>query len=69
MLPWTLGNHGDYHLDENTLVPTMDGLEVDFAAKTITLPWGVRKPDGIMANMEKKPGVNWFYHMNPNAKD
>ena len=69
MLPWTLGNHGDYNLDANTLVPTLDGLEVDFAAKTITVPWGVRKPDGIMANMEEKPGVTWYYHMNDSPED
>ena len=69
MQPWTLKNHGDYNLDENTLVPALDGLEVDFAAKTITVPWGLRKPDDIMANMEKKPGVAWYYHLNSNPED
>ena len=68
-LPWTLNNHGDYNLTENTLEPTLDDIEVDYAGKTITVPWGIRKPDGIMENMKKKPGVMWYYHLSPNHED
>jgi hypothetical protein len=69
MQPWTLGSHGDFNLDANTLEPLIDGMEVDFAGKKITVPWGLRKPDGIMANMKKKGGVAWYYHMNTNPED
>ena len=69
MQPWTYGNHGDYNLTENTLVPTLDGMEVDFASKTITVPWGLRRPDGIMKHMEKKPGLMWYLHLSPNHED
>ena len=67
--PWTYGNHGDYNLTANTLEPTMDGIEVDYGSKTITVPWGLTRPDGIMENMERKPGVMWYYHLSPNHKD
>lgn len=43
MIPWTIGNHGDYNLDENTLTPTLEGMSVDFANRKITVPWGVLK--------------------------
>lgn len=66
---WTIGNHGNYVLDENTLVPTLDGMSVDFAGKEITVPWGVRRLDDIMRNMEKKPGVAWNYVLNDVRED
>jgi hypothetical protein len=64
---WTLGNHGSYILDENTL--ESDVIEVDFAGKTLTVPWGIRRLDDIMHYMEKKPGIAWSYHLNPNYND
>jgi hypothetical protein len=67
--PWTYGNHGDYKLDANTLVPIIDGFEVDFAGKVITVPWGTRKPDDIMLAMEKKPGIFWDYGFSPLSAD
>jgi hypothetical protein len=63
--PWTYGNHGPYTLDENTLEPTMSGIEVDFPNKIITVPWGLRRIDDIMLNMEKKPGIFWKYIVSP----
>ncbi|MDD2382118.1 MAG: hypothetical protein PHV35_10525, partial [Mariniphaga sp.] len=57
--PWTYGNHGDFKLDENTL--ESDVIDVDFANKKLTIPWGLRRPDDIMLNMKKKPGIAWFY--------
>jgi hypothetical protein len=64
---WTVGNHGDYKLDENTL--ESDVFDVDFANKTITVPWGTRREDGIMRMMKKKPGVAWVYNLNANYGD
>ena len=60
---WTIDNHGDYNLDENTL--ESDIAEIDYAGKKITVPWGTRRPDGIMHLMKKKPGIAWEYHMAP----
>jgi len=64
---WTVGNHGDFVLDENTLVS--DVADIDFSGKTITVPWGTRRADGIMELMEKKPGVAWIYHVAPVLED
>ncbi len=64
---WTFGNHGAYTLDENTLVS--DLADVDFANKTITVPWGTRRGDGVMRLMEEKPGIAWMYNLNPNFED
>ncbi len=58
---WTVGNHGDYNLDENTL--ESDVLDVDWASKTITAPWGVRNNDDFMFNFKQKPGVAWHYDL------
>ena len=64
---WTLGNHGDYKLDANTL--ESDVAQVDFAAKTITVPWGTLRGDGIMHLMTQKPGIAWNYIESPNYED
>ena len=66
-LQWTVGNHGAYVLDENTL--ESDIVDVDFASKTITVPWGIRRGDGVMRTMKQKPGVTWIYDLNPNFED
>ncbi len=64
---WTVGNHGDYNLDENTLVSGV--ADVDLTDKTITVPWGTRRGDGIMELMENTPGVAWAYHVAPVFED
>jgi len=64
---WTVGNHGDFHLDENTLIS--DVADVKFSDKTITVPWGTRRGDGVMELMEKKPGVAWIYNVAPVLED
>jgi hypothetical protein len=64
---WTVGNHGSYVLDENTL--ESDIVDVDFANKTITVPWGIRRGDGVMRAMKKKPGIAWIYELSPNFED
>ncbi len=62
---WTVGNHGDYNLDANTL--ESDVIEVDFANKTLTIPWGIRRGDDILNYLAQKPGVGWEYIMGANA--
>ena len=64
---WTVGNHGPYVLDENTL--ESDVIDVDYAGKKLTVPWGTRRLDDIMRHMEKKPGVAWNYHLNSEHAD
>lgn len=66
---WTIGNHGNFVLDENTLAPTLGGISVDYANKKITVPWGIRRLDEIMRNMEKKPGIAWNYVLNNVVED
>lgn len=64
---WVTGNHGNYVLDENTL--ESDVIDVDYANKKLTVPWGIRRLDDIMRYMEKKPGIAWQYHLNDNPED
>jgi len=65
LAPWTVGNHGNYKLDENTL--ESDVIEVNFASKTLTVPWGVRRGDDIMSYFKQKPGIGWEYVMAADA--
>jgi hypothetical protein len=64
---WTVGFHGDVTLDENTL--QSDVLEVDWANKTITAPWGVRNNDDFMFQFEKVPGLAWHYDLSEARED
>ncbi len=64
---WSVGNHGDFVLDANTF--QSDVIDVDFAAKTLTVPWGIRRLDDIMRNMKYTPGVAWIYHLNDSSTD
>jgi len=64
---WTVGNHGNYTLDETTLVS--DVLDVDWTSKTITAPWGVRNNDDFMEMFEKTEGIAWHYHLSPARED
>jgi len=66
---WTVGNHGNFVLDENTLNPKTENIDVDFSGKTITVPWGTRRLDDIMRNMEYTPGVAWKYVLNNSRQD
>ena len=56
---WTVGNHGDYNLDESTLVSST--VDIDWTDSTLTVPWGIRNDDSIMSEFEKKPGIAWHY--------
>ena len=64
---WTAGNHGNYVLDANTLESTV--INVDFAAKKLTVPWGIGRLDDIMNYFVRKPGVAWHYHLNSIRED
>lgn len=66
---WTVGNHGDYRLDATTLVSTDTEVVVDFAAKQISVPWGIRNNDSIMNKMERKPGISWYYNYSTARED
>jgi hypothetical protein len=58
---WTAGNHGDYNLDAETLIPASSDVEIDWTNEVITVPWGVRKDDSVMMQFVKKPGLAWHY--------
>jgi len=64
---WTWGNHGHYNLDENTL--ESETLEVDFANKVITAPWGTRNLDDFVRQFVKKPGIGWHYDFSEARED
>ena len=64
---WTVGNHGAYVLDENTL--ESDVIDVDFSGKKLTIPWGVGRLDDVMNYFTKKPGIAWNYHLNAERAD
>ena len=62
-----MGNHGDYNLDATTL--ESDVIDIDFVNKKLTVPWGIRRGDGIMQHMKRKPGIAWKYVLNSNYED
>jgi Fe-S cluster assembly iron-binding protein IscA len=66
---WTVGNHGNYSLDETTLVPLHADISVNWAESSITIPWGIRNNDHIMEFFERKPGIAWHYDFSPNRED
>jgi hypothetical protein len=62
---WTAGFHGDAVIEDGTLVPLdkfASSVAVDWAAKTITVPWGTRRDDSIMFMFNKVPGLAWHYN-------
>ena len=66
---WTLGNHGNYSFDENSLTPLRDDIDVNWSFKLITLPWGVRNDDSLMFQFEKRGGLAWDYIYAPKFAD
>ncbi|PID92207.1 MAG: hypothetical protein CSA96_04355 [Bacteroidetes bacterium] len=59
---WTVGNHGDYNLDEQTLTSSV--IDIDWANHVLTVPYGVRNDDSIMYAFNRVPGLAWHYHYN-----
>jgi len=58
---WTAGNHGDYNLDETTLVAKSGDVDLDFNTNILTVPWGTRRGDSIIFLFEYTPGIAWHY--------
>ena len=65
MVPWTVGNHGNYQLDANTL--KSDVITVDLANKKMIAPWGVGRRDAFISQFKKTPGVGWEYIMSEDS--
>lgn len=59
---WTVGNHGNYTLDETTL--QSDVLDIDYANGIITVPWGIHQKDSVMMQIDYTPGLAWHYQLN-----
>jgi len=59
---WTVGNHGDYNLDEQTLTSSI--IDIDWTNQVLTVPYGVRNDDSIMGAFDRVPGLAWHYHYN-----
>ncbi len=64
---WTIGNHGDYVLDESTL--ESNTVTVDMQDETITVPWGIRRDDSLMFQFAKKEGLAWHYYYSESFDD
>jgi hypothetical protein len=59
---WTVGNHGDYNLNESTFTsPTID---IDWDYNIINVPFGTRRDDSIMNRFVRTPGIAWHYDYN-----
>ncbi len=59
---WTVGNHGDFNLDESTL--TSSTIDINWDDYVLTVPWGVRHDDSIMYQFDRVPGLAWHYQYN-----
>ena len=67
---WTIGNHVNATLDETTLVGIPGStVNVNWAERTIDVPWGVRNQDSIMFQFEYTPGLAWHYDYAPSHED
>ncbi len=64
---WTLGNHGNFLLNVNTLKSST--VKQDWVNGTLTVDYGARKCDGLMRQFEKKDGLAWFYKNAPTHAD
>jgi hypothetical protein len=64
---WTVGNHGDYNLDESTFTsPTID---IDWDYNIINVPFGTRRDDSIMNRFVRIPGIAWHYDYAESKED
>ncbi|MCF8380595.1 MAG: T9SS type A sorting domain-containing protein [Bacteroidales bacterium] len=69
----TCGNHADYALNESSLKPLAGvAMDIDFLAKTITLPWGALR-DTISLSpwvlFDFGNGMAWDYNLNAVRED
>lgn len=58
---WTVGNHGDFKLNAQSLVS--ETIDIDWDNKKMTVDWGARNSDSIMNEFNFAPGIAWHYHM------
>ena len=66
-LPWTIGNHGDFHLTPQTLVSST--IDVNWTDTVMTVPWGVRNDYRVMDEFEYSPGIQWVIDFSENRED
>lgn len=59
---WTVGNHGNYELNDQTV--RSNTIDINWDDKTMTIDWGARNGDSIMAELEFQPGLAWDYAQN-----
>jgi len=64
---WTVGNHGDYNLDNTTL--TSSTVTINWNDSTLTVPWGIRNNDSLMLQFDYHPGFAWHYDFAPSHED
>lgn len=66
-LPFTtVGNHGDYPIDVTTDNPD---INVDLTNGTLTIPWGIRKGDSLVKELNLGDGIAWWYVEKPVFED
>lgn len=58
---WTLGNHGDYKVDESTL--SSSTIHIDWDRHMLNVPWGVLRGDSLMMQFDYHPGLAWNYKL------
>jgi len=64
---WTVGNHGDYVINEATLIS--ETVDVNLVDSILTVPWGIRRDDSIMYQFNRTPGLAWHYDYVPSHED
>ncbi|MFW5655989.1 MAG: T9SS type A sorting domain-containing protein [Bacteroidota bacterium] len=64
---WTVGNHGNYGIDESTL--TSEVLDINWNTSTITVPWGIQRGDSLVFLLDKREGLAWQYRYVANHYD
>ncbi|MCF8227182.1 MAG: T9SS type A sorting domain-containing protein [Bacteroidales bacterium] len=58
---WTVGNHGNYVVDETTL--TSSTLDVDWTNHVLNVPWGIHNKDSVMIEFDYHEGLAWNYKL------
>lgn len=66
---WTLGNHGNFVLNNQSIKGKTAATVVDFDNKTITVPWGVKNAAFFTDNFVYSPGLAWFYSLSADKAD
>jgi hypothetical protein len=59
---WTVGNHGNFNVDETTLKSST--IDIDWDNSTLNVPWGVFFKDSLMFQFDRHEGLAWNYILN-----